>query len=322
MNAGPGLHAVEVAEVGPEAAEEVLAIVRAAFGGRPPLDPPSTALQETTTTVAAALADHGGLLARTGDRPVGALLLGDGPSDGPSDGPGPPTLVLRRVAVLPEAQSRGVAQALARAAEEVATARGRTTLQLTARAELPGTVRFWTALGYREVSREGTSLRLGKELPVRIDVPSADAMRSLGRDLAARVAPGDLLLLTGDLGAGKTTFTQGLGAGLGIRGDVTSPTFVLSRVHPSLTGGPALVHVDAYRLGGRLELDDLDLDVSLAGSVTVVEWGQGLAEELAEDRLELLIERSHGDAGSEQRTVTVVPVGARWVGSGVARSLA
>ena len=90
------------------------------------------------------------------------------------------------------------------------------------------------------------------------------------------------MVLTGELGAGKTTFTQGLGEGLGVRGGVTSPTFVIARVHPSLVDGPDLVHVDAYRLGGIDELDDLDLDTSLDTAVTVVEWGAGLAEGLAE----------------------------------------
>src|SRR5690606_13669919 len=124
----------------------------------------------------------------------------------------------------------------------------------------------------REVARDGTSLTLAKEVPVRATVPTPEAMRSLGERLAGLLRAGDLVILTGDLGAGKTTFTQGLGAGLGVRGDVTSPTFVISRVHPSTVGGPALVHVDAYRLGGLEELDDLDLDVSVAESVTVVEW--------------------------------------------------
>ena len=96
------------------------------------------------------------------------------------------------------------------------------------------------------------------------------------------------MLLSGELGAGKTTLARGLGAGLGVRGDVTSPTFVIARVHPSLTGGPALVHVDAYRLGGLAEVDDLDLDASLDESVTVVEWGEGKVEGLAEDRLEVV----------------------------------
>ena len=99
--------------------------------------------------------------------------------------------------------------------------------------------------------------------------------------------PGDLVLLAGPLGAGKTTLVQGLGEALRVRGLVTSPTFVIARVHPSLADGPALVHVDAYRLGGLAEVDDLDLD--LAGSVTVVEWGEGLAEGLSADRLEITI---------------------------------
>ena len=101
------------------------------------------------------------------------------------------------------------------------------------------------------------------------------------------LAAGDLVVLTGGLGAGKTTLTQGIGEGLGVRGPITSPTFVIARVHPSLVGGPDLVHVDAYRLGGVAELDDLDLDASLDEAVTVVEWGHGLAEGLAEDHLEV-----------------------------------
>ena len=114
-------------------------------------------------------------------------------------------------------------------------------------------------------------------------------------------AAGDLVILTGPLGAGKTTLVQGIGAGLGVRGPVTSPTFVIARVHPSLAGsGPSLVHADAYRLGSFSELDDLDLDADMASAVTVVEWGEGLAEGLAEDRLEISIEP---DPGGEARTV-------------------
>jgi tRNA threonylcarbamoyladenosine biosynthesis protein TsaE len=112
----------------------------------------------------------------------------------------------------------------------------------------------------------------------------AQATRAAGLRFAERLEPGDLVILSGELGAGKTTFTQGLAEGLGVRGPITSPTFVLARVHPSLTGGPALVHVDAYRLGGLAELDDLDLDASVDESVTVVEWGEGKAEVLAEGR--------------------------------------
>jgi tRNA threonylcarbamoyladenosine biosynthesis protein TsaE len=149
---------------------------------------------------------------------------------------------------------------------------------------------------------------------VRLTAATAEDTRALGERLAGLLRPGDLLVLSGDLGAGKTTFTQGVGAGLGVRGDVTSPTFVISRVHPPLGEGPALVHVDAYRLGGLPELDDLDLDTSLEEAVTVVEWGVGLAEGLAEDRLELEIRRPHGEAqgDSETRTLRLTPVGARW----------
>lgn len=145
-----------------------------------------------------------------------------------------------------------------------------------------------------------------------LTVPSAPDMHELGVRLAGLLRPGDLLVLTGDLGAGKTTLTQGIGAGLGVRGPVTSPTFVIARVHPSLVDGPPLVHVDAYRLGGFAELDDLDLDAAVAESVTIVEWGEGLAEGLADDRLEVIISR--GDGPGEEREVRIEGVGDRWSG--------
>lgn len=135
-------------------------------------------------------------------------------------------------------------------------------------------------------------------------------MRDLGRSLAALLRPGDLVMLTGELGAGKTTLTRGLGEGLGVRGAVTSPTFVIARVHPSLVGGPALVHVDAYRLGGGLdEMEDLDLDVSLPDSVVVVEWGDGKVEELSDDRLHVVIERGVGGAAVDTSAVDTSAVG-------------
>ncbi len=136
-------------------------------------------------------------------------------------------------------------------------------------------------------------------------VPTEDAMRELGARLASLLRAGDLLILSGPLGAGKTTLVQGIGAGLGVRGPVTSPTFVIARVHP----GPVvpLVHADAYRLGSVLEVDDLDLDTE--NSVTVVEWGEGLAEGLADDRLEISI---CPDPDSEQRTVRIRGHGDRW----------
>jgi tRNA threonylcarbamoyladenosine biosynthesis protein TsaE len=133
-------------------------------------------------------------------------------------------------------------------------------------------------------------------------------MRQVGRRLAALLRPGDLVLVSGPLGAGKTTLVQGVGEGLGVRGPVTSPTFVIARVHPSLRGGPALVHVDAYRLADGWEVDDLDLDASLDDAVTVVEWGEGKVEMLAADRLEVRVTR--GD--DEVRQVEVACVGPRW----------
>ncbi|MEU6802536.1 tRNA (adenosine(37)-N6)-threonylcarbamoyltransferase complex ATPase subunit type 1 TsaE [Streptomyces neyagawaensis] len=144
-------------------------------------------------------------------------------------------------------------------------------------------------------------------------VQSPEQMLELGRRLAKLLRPGDLVMLNGELGAGKTTLTRGLGEGLGVRGAVTSPTFVIARVHPSLGEGPPLVHVDAYRLGGGLdEMEDLDLDVSLPDSVIVVEWGEGKVEELTDDRLHVVIHRAVGDTTDEVRQVTVTGLGERW----------
>ncbi|HXL93754.1 MAG TPA: tRNA (adenosine(37)-N6)-threonylcarbamoyltransferase complex ATPase subunit type 1 TsaE [Streptosporangiaceae bacterium] len=136
-------------------------------------------------------------------------------------------------------------------------------------------------------------------------IPTDTDMRALGERLAGELRAGDLLILSGPLGAGKTTLVQGIGTGLGVRGAVTSPTFVIARVHP----GPVvpLIHVDAYRLGSVIEVDDLDLDT--ANSVTVVEWGAGLAEVLADDRLEISISP---DPDSSQRTVRIKGFGTRW----------
>ena len=143
----------------------------------------------------------------------------------------------------------------------------------------------------------------------------ADETVEFGRQLAAVVRAGDVLVLTGDLGAGKTTMTRGLGEGLGVRGAVTSPTFIIAREHPSLGDGPSLVHVDAYRLDGVGELDALDLDTSLEDAVTVVEWGAGMAESLSEDRLHITL------TGLDDRTVNVDSAGPRWADVDVAEAL-
>lgn len=132
-------------------------------------------------------------------------------------------------------------------------------------------------------------------------------MHKLGLQLSAHLRAGDLLLVNGPLGAGKTVLAQGVGAGLGVTG-VTSPTFVISRVHKAAI---PFIHVDAYRLvdseNPNLYLDDLDLDI--ANSITFIEWGGAESARLSEDRLEITIDRSN-----EERTVEITPVGSRWAG--------
>ena len=127
-----------------------------------------------------------------------------------------------------------------------------------------------------------------------VELTTADDTRAYGQRLGERLSAGDVVLLTGELGAGKTTLTQGLAEGLGVRGPITSPTFVISRIHPSLGDGPALVHVDAYRLGDAAELEDIGLDDTVRDAVTVVEWGRGLAEQLGDSYLEVEIARPVG----------------------------
>jgi tRNA threonylcarbamoyladenosine biosynthesis protein TsaE len=140
-------------------------------------------------------------------------------------------------------------------------------------------------------------------------VPTAAAMRDLGVTIATVLRAGDLVVLSGPLGAGKTTLAQGIGQGLEVDGPVLSPTFVIARVHRG--GRVPLVHVDAYRLASIEEVDDLDLDASLEESVTVVEWGEGLIERLSGDRLHVSISRPD-DAADETRVVAITGVGPRW----------
>lgn len=288
---------VVIRRVGPEAADAVTAVVLAAFGDRPELDPPAEAVSETVESITTGLAERGGLLATLDGRPVGSVLFR----------PSAEGMLLRRFGVVPQAQRAGVAGALVDAA--LAASTGHRAVQVLAREELPATVGFWERHGFRVSARRSPYLDLRRDLPTRWEVPDAEAMRELGRRLAQALAPGDLVVLAGELGAGKTTLTQGLGEGLGVRGGVTSPTFVIARVHPSEVGGPDLVHVDAYRLGGIEELDDLDLDTSLADSVTVVEWGAGLAEGLADTRLEVTLTRALATDLDDARPEVGVDVG-------------
>lgn len=297
------LHVVDATQ---EHVDDIVSVIHHAFSARRVLDPPSTQLSENATTVAAAIAEHGGLLVVSDGIPLGAMLFeqaGD-------------ILNLRRVSVDPRYQTRGVASAMVGCAEQVAVRRGLGRVNLIARVELPDTVEFWRRRGYSVVDRQAHNLIYAKAMPVELTVPTADDMQAIGEELAGQLRAGDVLVLSGDLGAGKTTFTQGLGVGLKVRGAITSPTFVISRVHPSLGDGPALVHVDAYRVGGFAELDDLDLDASLEDAVTVVEWGHGLAEALAPDRLDIVVTRGDDDS-DETRSLRITPTGPRWAASGV-----
>ena len=161
-------------------------------------------------------------------------------------------------------------------------------------------------------------------MTIEVTIASPDAMGDLGARIGAQLRAGDLVALNGELGAGKTTFTRGLGEQLGVRGAVTSPTFVLARTHPRNGGGAPLVHVDAYRLSGPADLDDLDID--FAASIVVVEWAAGMLDGVTEDWLEITIVRPTGGAvvddavtggivsedGIEPRTVSITGHGARW----------
>ena len=145
-------------------------------------------------------------------------------------------------------------------------------------------------------------------VPVPQELADLAATRALGARIAVALRAGDLVVLSGPLGAGKTSLTQGIGQALGVRGAVTSPTFVLARTH---RGPLPLVHVDAYRMreaGARLELDDLDLDAALEDAVTVVEWGEGLAERLTDSWVEVHLDRT----AAEGRSARVVCRGPRW----------
>lgn len=167
---------------------------------------------------------------------------------------------------------------------------------------------------------------------MKISVADAEGTRRIAQALAHLLRRGDLIILSGELGAGKTTFTQGLGAALGVRSGIISPTFVLVRRHPSLVGGPDLVHADAYRLGSAAEIDDIDLENEMDTAVTVVEWGEGRVEHLSDSRLLIRIHRDTlPDAGqeaasrlgpdrlgpaedSEPRKIEVLAIGPRWDG--------
>jgi tRNA threonylcarbamoyladenosine biosynthesis protein TsaE len=291
-------------------ASGVADVIRRSFAARPPVDPPAGALAETTESVAAGLAASGGVVALADGDVVGALLFDHGR---------PGLIGLRRVSVDPDRQGHGVASAMVGMAEEVARERGADGLWLLVREELPDTVQFWLRRGYFRAGPDGVHTVVQKALSARVVVPSVEAMADFAGRVRTLLTAGDLLILQGELGAGKTTFTQGLGEALGVRGPITSPTFVLSRIHPSQVNGPDLVHVDAYRLESAAEVDDLDLDATTDRSVTVVEWGAGVAEQLSDSWLHIVI--SADSAGPDSREVAVVPHGPRWATAPLRSSL-
>ncbi|MDQ6658264.1 MAG: tRNA (adenosine(37)-N6)-threonylcarbamoyltransferase complex ATPase subunit type 1 TsaE [Actinomycetota bacterium] len=148
------------------------------------------------------------------------------------------------------------------------------------------------------------------QLRAQLELPELTDTLAFGAAVGRRLLAGDLVLLSGDLGAGKTALTKGIAVGMGISDTITSPTFVLARVHNGHFGGhpTTLVHVDAYRLGGAPELDDLDLDTDLARAAVVIEWGDGIADALAPDPLHINLIRHRDDS----RTATLTAAGGRW----------
>lgn len=294
-----------------EDAGRMLEVVRAAFLARPPVDPPADFLTDTVADLEARLDAAPGVVAMLDDEVVGCLFLS---LDGEVAG-------LHRVSVLPTHRREGIAEAMVRGVVEVCTDLGARWLELLTRREFPETRRWWEHHGFVAARDTATGTIMRRSLPVRVEVPDTEAMHALGRRLARVLRGGDVVIQSGDLGAGKTTLTQGLGQGLQVASPVISPTFVLSRVHRPLGGGPGLVHVDAYRLGSAAELEDIDLDATLADSVTVVEWGSGLAEGLAESWLDVDIRRSD-DPDDETRVVYIAATGGRWQGVDLHAALA
>lgn len=292
-------NAIRLAE--PSDAPELLSVIHAAFSARPPVDPPAEALADELHDVEAAI-EHGyGVLVERDGRAIAALLMEI------EDG----TATLRRVSVLPEAGGAGVGFEMIATTLMAAADLGARRVEIVARAEFPQTIAWWERAGFSKLRPLPTGWVMGRSLPVAVRVPDAEAMRALGRRLAGVLRAGDVIVAMGELGAGKTTLTQGIGEGLGVDGPIISPTFVLARIHRNPGDGPDLVHVDAYRLASAGELGDIDLQETQPRSVTLIEWGRGIAEWLSPNRLDIDIQRSD-DPADDERTVYLFGVGERW----------
>ena len=309
-------------------APDVHAVTQAAYGASPPLDPPSGALSESVDDVAAQLAEHGGLLGYDEARPVASLRFRD---EFPNDSAEAPHVVwLRRVGVVPELWRHSVGTLLVSHAHAIVARRPDVgLLRIGVRKARPGSRRFWESLSYAETAPHDYWDELARVPPYFGLVTSAAEMRALGRRLATVLSPGDVVVCSGGLGAGKTTFAQGLGGGLGVTDPITSPTFVLARAHRA--PATSFVHADAYRLGAVSdplgELDALDLDATLDDAVTLVEWGEGLAERLAVNRVEVRIDATPSprpgldDVDDTPRAVVIDALGPRWAGIDVRAAL-
>lgn len=276
---------IEILAARPEDAQRIVDVI-----GHPDLSEPSSL---SVDEIRKLLETEIGVLALADGEPVGALFLDVTKS------------LLHDVHVIPQVQDEGIGAEMIRAVAELAADQGATELHVNC--PTSKTARGW----YLDNGFVSTgSSELTRKLPLRVIVPDAGAMKKLGAKLAKILVPGDMIIASGELGAGKTTFTQGLGAGMGVSGPVISPTFVLSRIHEN-ENGPALIHVDAYRLGSAAELEDLDLELQMENAVTLVEWGDGLAEGLRENRLNLEILRASNPA-DQTRIVYLDGVGPRW----------
>ena len=273
-------------------------VTQRAFLARRPLDPPAAALGDTVDDVTDALRPPGfGVVALADGELVGSLLvrLDDR------------IATLRRVGVVPGHRRLGVADAMVRATLRGLADAGISRARLLARAELPDTIAWWRGHGFLPDYEVPHGYIMSLSLPAPLLARTADDMHNLGVRLAGQLRAGDVIIASGELGAGKTVLAQGIGDGLGVTGPVISPTFVLARLHPS-AGGLGLVHVDAYRISSAAEFDDLDVEVGLPDAVTYVEWGSGLAEGLSDERLEIHIEVLEDGT----RVVYLTPIGRRW----------